>query len=139
MSRSGFQIGALFFLQLAVGLFFLIVGLEVLVYYNSAAGQFGAGMSRLFGNATYVIQIIIGVIELASGIVILVSLFLPVRYSVLDIAVLVVFILWIVRIIFVYFVSRRVFDPTVLTWFREIALDIIVLIGIWMVKERYVE
>jgi hypothetical protein len=138
MSRSGLKIGALFLLQLAVGLFFLIVGLEVLIYYNSAAGQL-EGLSRLFGSATYVIQIIIGVIELVSGIVILGALFLPVQFSMLNIAVLVVFILWIVRIIFVYFVSRRVFDPTVLTWLREVALDIIVLIGIWIVRERYAD
>jgi hypothetical protein len=137
MTRPGTtNMGSLFFLQIMTGVFFIIVGLQVLLDFNSTGGQITMGISRMFGRLDYVIQITIAVLELLSGIVIIAALFVSVRESMVRLAMLIIIVIWAARMVYVYFIAREVFKPAVLTWLKDISLDGIILMALWLLRSR---
>ncbi len=69
--------GSFFLLQVAVGLFFLLMGLQGLINYDSNINQAARFVNDLFGINTNIINISISIGDLISGIIILGVLFIP--------------------------------------------------------------
>jgi hypothetical protein len=136
MSRTN-TIDSLFFVQLIVGAFFLILGLEAITFGNSAAGQVTNFFNNLSGNSKGIVDVVIAVVEIVSGAFIILALILPFKKPVFNFATFVIFALWAIRIVYVYFVSVKVFTPSTLTWLRGISLDGLVLVSVWVINKRF--
>ncbi len=128
--------GSLMILQLALGVFFILIGLEVLIYYNSTVGQIVSGFSNLFGGSKQVIESVIAVIEIVAGAVLILTLFVPMGRGAFNFLVLLIFILWAAKIVYNDFIVKTVFQPNWLTWCKELALDVIVLVGVWATRAK---
>lgn len=122
-------------LQLALALFFGITGLVYLLNYNSMGAEIGRMFGKLFGkNQTLIL--ITAIIQLISGIILLVGLFAPIDTKYMFIAALAILILWGVQIVMTHFMNNFM-KPDFLPWLQKLSLDIIILAGIWGVSTRY--
>jgi hypothetical protein len=128
--------GSFFLLQIAVGLFFLLMGLQGLINYDSYGNQATRFVNDLFGNNNNIINIIVSIGALISGIIILGGLFIPFRNSTLMIATLLVFIFWALKIVYFYVVNNLL-EPDVITWLQRLSLDCVVLMSIWIINRKY--
>jgi len=123
-------------LQLALGVFFILIGLEVLLYYNSTVVQLVSGFSNIFGGSKQVVESVIAVIEIVAGAILILTLFVPMGRGIFNFIVLLIFILWVAKVVYSDFILKEVFQPNWLTWLKELALDIIVAIGIWVTRAK---
>jgi hypothetical protein len=128
--------GSLMILQLALGVFFILIGLEVLMYGQSGIGQILNGIANAFGDTKHVIDTIIAIAEIVCGAILILALFIPMGSGAFNFLVMLIFILWIGRIVYFDFIAKAVFQPNWLTWLKELALDIIVAIGIWVTRTK---
>ena len=128
--------GSFFLLQIAVGLFFLLMGLQGLINYDSYGSQATRFVNDLFGNNNNVINIIVSIGAFVSGIIILGGLFIPLKNSTLMIATLVVFIFWALKIAYFY-VANNLLEPDVITWLQNLSLDCVILMSVWIINRKY--
>ncbi len=135
MSAKKYQ-GSYFLLQIAVGIFFLLLGLQGIMHYNSDISGLGRALAKTFGGKVNYISITIAVLELISGVIILGGLFVPMKNSTLMIASLAVFIFWAVRIAYSFFVNNFT-EPDLLTWLQSLSLDCVVLMSVWIIQRKY--
>ncbi len=135
MSAKKYQ-GSYFLLQIAVGIFFLLLGLQGIMHYNSDISGLGRALAKTFGGKVNYISITIAVLELISGVIILGGLFVPMKNSTLMIASLAVFIFWAVRIAYFFFVNNFT-EPDLLTWLQRLSLDCVVLMSVWIIQRKY--
>ncbi len=135
MSTKRYQ-GSYFLLQIAVGLFFLLLGLQGIMHYNSDISGAGRAIAKVLGGKASYISITIAVLELISGVIILGGLFVPMKNSTLMIASLVVFVFWAVRIAYLFFVNNFT-EPDLLIWLQKLSLDCVVLMSVWIIHRKY--
>ncbi len=128
--------GSYFLLQIAVGVFFLFLGLRGVMHYNSDVSGLGRALARTFGGKTLYIAVTIAVLELLSGIVILGGLFVPMKNSTLMIASFAVFVFWAVNIVYFFFINNFA-EPDLFLWIQRLALDCVVLMSIWIINRKY--
>ena len=128
--------GSFFLLQVAVGLFFLLMGLQGLINYDSNINQAARFVNDLFGSNTNIINISISIGALISGIIILGGLFIPLKNSTLMIATLVVFIFWALKIAYFY-VANNLLEPDLITWLHNLSLDCVILMSVWIINRKY--
>lgn len=136
-----------FVLQVALGLFFLVLGILSFIEYGSA----GSELKRTFGESQ-VIEVLVSVAFLICGLIMLSAIFIPVKTSTLQIAVLVVFVLWLILLVVNNFVlvdwsrmnvikaktdiaERRALGA-ILEWIRGFSMDLVMLCSIWVVRVR---
>ncbi len=136
MARTRISLDATLLMQIAVALFLISLGIIGIVYYNSRFSEWGRSIDRFFGRADNPINIIVAVAELVAGIIIAFALFTPVPGRAAWIASLVMVIVWIVKILWIYFLTS-IFDPTFIIWLNGLAVSLIVLIGLWVVNRKY--
>lgn len=130
--RSGARVNSLFWMQLAIGVFFITLGVAGLAEYNTALNQ----LARAFGGGSEFLEILIAVLELASGIVLVVALFTPISSRALFVACVVILVLWGLWIVYVHIVDNLA-EPNFLVWLNRLSLDVIPGIGVWMIASRY--
>ena len=128
--------GSFFLLQIAVGLFFLLMGLQGIINYDSYGSQATRFVNDLFDNNNNIINIIVSIGALISGVIILGGLFVPLKNSTLMIATLVVFIFWILKIAYFY-VANNLMEPDLLTWLQKMSLEFVVLMSVWIINRKY--
>lgn len=128
--------GSFFLLQVAVGLFFLLMGLQGLINYDSNINQAARFVNDLFGSNTNIINISISIGALISGIIILGGLFIPLKNSTLMIATLVIFIFWALKIAYFY-VANNLLEPDLITWLHNLSLDCVILMSVWIINRKY--
>ncbi|MDA3940170.1 MAG: hypothetical protein PF693_12840 [Spirochaetia bacterium] len=131
---SNRKAGSFFLLQVAVGLFFLLMGLQGIINYDSYGSQATRFVNDLFGNN--IINIIVSIGALVSGVIILGGLFIPLKNSTLMIATLVVFIFWALKIAYFY-IANNLMEPDLLTWLQNISLEFVVLMSVWIINRKY--
>ena len=145
MSRTN-SIDSLFFLQLFVGALFILLGIESITNNNSLLGQATAFIDKIFGNKQIepIVNIVLGVIEIVSGVIILGALILPFQKSVFSFITFIIFALLAIRIVYVYFFGTvHVLPPNasaneIFSWLKQIALDGLVLVSVWAINKRFV-
>lgn len=128
--------GSFFLLQIAVGLFFLLMGLKGIINYDSYGSQATRFVNDLFGNNNNIINIIVSIGALISGVIILGGLFIPLKNSTLMIATLVVFIFWALKIVYFY-VANNLMEPDLLTWLQNLSLQFVILMSVWIINRKY--
>lgn len=128
--------GSFFLLQIAVGLFFLLMGLQGIINYDSYGSQATRFVNDLFGNNNNIINIIVSIGALVSGVVILGGLFIPLKNSTLMIATLIVFIFWAIRIAYFY-IANNLMEPNLITWLQNLSLQFVVLMSVWIINRKY--
>ena len=136
MARTRTSLDATLLMQIAVALFLITLGIIGIVYYNSRFAEWGRSIDRFFGRADNPINIIVAIAELVAGIIIGLALFVPVTGKAAWIASLVMVIVWIVKILWIYFLNG-IFDPTFIIWLNGLSVALIVLIGLWVVNRKY--
>ncbi len=123
--------------QLALGLYLLVLGIQGITNYNSVLGKVG----RAFGNEfAAVINIIIAVLLLIGGIFLLLEFFVNLG-SISSLVLTILFIVWIVYIVYanIYlgFIARNFrFVPDFISWLKEFSLNLLVLAGLAQVRSR---
>ena len=136
MARSRTSLDATLLMQIAVALFLITLGIIGIVYFNSRFSEWGRSIDRFFGRADNPVNIIVAIAELVAGIIIGFALFVPVSGRAAWIASLVMVIVWIVKILWIYFLNS-IFDPTFIIWLNGLSVSLIVLIGLWVVNRKY--
>ena len=136
MARRSGTCTSLIILQIAVGLFFILIGIQGIESYNSSMSVVGRNLSEILGVRSDITEIIIAVLELVSGVIIMGALFAPVHGQTLRIATMIVFLFWLARVVLVYLPSGQLLEPNLLTWLKNLSLDMIVLIAIWSIGSR---
>ncbi len=124
-----------FILQIAVGVLFLLMGIAGITDYNSDFAELGRSASQAFGGDSGVLDIIIGIVELACGIVLIATVFAKVDKKLVKLAQLISMILWILLIVLLDILAPNFganrFDW--LFWGQTIVLHGIVLISIYSI------
>jgi hypothetical protein len=133
-SKAGFD--ASLILQIALVLFLVTLGIVGLTEYNSNLNQLGRSLNRLIGRADNPINLITAIAELVAGIIVGLALFVPVAGRTIWIASLVIAILWILKILWVFFFNN-IFEPDFVVWLNSLSADLIVLVGLWITGRRY--
>jgi uncharacterized membrane protein YphA (DoxX/SURF4 family) len=135
--RQVFDAGStLFILQIVVAAFLITLGLVGLIHWDSDPARFGRGLTRAFGGSNSPVALIVAIVELLAGIVVLAGAFTRVRSGLLYAATLVIAILWAIQII-VGFFARDIFEPDFWIWLNRLAMDLIVLLAIWLINRKY--
>lgn len=123
---------SMLFLQLSLALMFIAVGLVGIINYNSDLANFGRSVNKLFGQNNNIIPILFAVLELIAGVLLLASLFTVVPSGFLSIALLVIFIFWVVYIVMNFFLNGFA-EPDFLTWLSRVSPQLVILSGLWIV------
>jgi len=133
---SNRRTGSFFLLQVAVGLFFLLMGLQGIINYDSYGSQATRLFNNMFGNNNNIINIVVSIGALISGVIILGGLFIPLKSSTLMIATLIVFIFWALKIAYFYF-ANNLMEPNLITWLQNLSLQFVVLMSVWVINRKY--
>ncbi len=113
-------------IQIATGLYFTMNGLLGIMGYNSGANQFFNDVNKMFGKSNY-LPLIISIVFLISGIGLLTGIFVSGKNRIINFAV---FVLWIVYIIINYFTDNFM-EPDLLPWLKNLSVELIILAGLW--------
>ena len=123
------KISAMWLIQLFIGIFFTASALIVLTGNSGVANEIARGIGKMFGrNNTW--GFIIAVIQLISGILLLLNLFITTQPKLMFFASLIIFILWALNIFAIYFIDGFA-KPNFMVWIRDLALQLVVLSGLW--------
>jgi hypothetical protein len=123
-------------LQLVVALFLITLGIVGIINYNSDLNQFTRAVAKAFGGRDNVLNMVIAITELVSGIIIGGALFVSSSKNLLFLASFIVLALWIIRILYFFFLNN-IFEPDFLIWLNRLSLDLVVGASLWIVSRRY--
>ncbi|MBI9104642.1 MAG: hypothetical protein JEY99_19665 [Spirochaetales bacterium] len=127
--------GSVVFLQLALALMFITLGIAGITHYNSGGVEFLRGLNKAFGRTNDIIPIIMAVIELVAGVLLLINLFGIIPGKTASVLLLIVFIYWGFTIVMNFFVDN-LFEPDLLVWLGNISPQLVVLSALWIVFRR---
>ena len=146
MRRQNSGMTSLFFLQLAIAVFFLILGLQGIMYSVSQNSGFAREVARFFNPdfpAVQKTELIFGIFSLISGILLLLGLFRFGDSRLVIVSSVLIFIFWLVRLILMRFLTELVisngnisFQPDLATWLLNVSMDTIILCSIWTLARR---
>jgi uncharacterized membrane protein YphA (DoxX/SURF4 family) len=127
----------MFFVQLSLALMFIAIGVMGITNYNSDISQFGRSFSKLIGKNNDIVPVLFAVLELVSGILLLVSLFTGASGKFLSVALVIIFIFWAITIIMNYFMNG-LFEPDFIDWLSRVSPQLVILSALWLVSSsRY--
>ena len=127
--------GSVIFLQLALALMFIVLGISGITHYNSGGAEFLRGLNKAFGRANNIVPVLMAVVELVAGVLLLVSLAGIIPGKAASFLLLVIFIYWGFIIIMNYFVENM-FEPDLLVWLGNISPQLVVLASLWIIFRR---
>ena len=130
MGRSN-GLSPFFFLQISLGVYFGVLGIEGISGYSSR----GAQLLRLFGNND-ILNLLIAIVLLVAGIFLVGSLFAPIGGNLAPIIYIAVIIIWAIVIILTLFLNNSFLKPSFLTWLAELAWRVAILAGTWIVSRK---
>jgi uncharacterized membrane protein YphA (DoxX/SURF4 family) len=124
----------IFFLQLCLGIFFLVLGITDLTNYNHP--DFLSQVGRAFGkNET--LALVMAVVEIVMGAILALGLFLSASTDMTKLLGVVLFILWALYMVVAFFV-QDLLKPNLLTWLYRVSWNAVILISLWIVGRRYI-
>jgi uncharacterized membrane protein YphA (DoxX/SURF4 family) len=129
--KSLLTLSSTFFLQLALGVFFLVLGISNLMRHDSSLDE----LRRAFGRND-ALYIIMAVIEIVMGAVLVLGLFVSGSAELAKILSIALFIFWAVYM-FVAFLLQNFLEPSFLAWFYGLSWHFIILISLWIVGRKY--
>ena len=123
----------IFFLQLCLGVFFLVLGITDLTNYNHP--DLLSQVGRAFGkNET--LALAMAVVEIVMGAVLALGLFLSASADLTRLLGIALFLLWALYMVVAFFV-QDLLKPNLLTWLYRVSWNAVILISLWIVGRRY--
>ena len=132
---KGSSNSSVFFLQIAVAVFFLASGIVGIINYNSTGSELARAFGRLLGGGNSNLNLIIAILELISGGMLLIGSVVSFSGRSGFIAALIIFILWGVKIVYSH-VMYNFGQPDILVWIYRLSPDLVILAALWMVTKR---
>lgn len=132
MSRS---VDNRFFLQLALGVMFLALGILGISNYSSDLAQVGRALGNLFGSSSGTFTIVVSVIQLAAGIFLLIDLFAGISSGIVTLVQMVIFILFLINMLLRFFLNGFL-EPDFFPWLAAVGKESVILASIWVVRGR---
>ena len=146
MRRQNSGMTSLFFLQLAVAVFFLFLVLQGIMYSVSQNSGFAREVARFLNPDYPAVErtvLVFGIFSLFSGFLLLLGLFRFGDSRLVTISSILIFLFWLARLILVRFMAEVVifngnisFQPDLSTWLLNISMDTIILCSIWTLARR---
>ncbi|QEN09350.1 hypothetical protein EXM22_15700 [Oceanispirochaeta crateris] len=146
MQRQSKGFTSLFFLQLAIALFFLILGFQGIISNMSQNSGFAQQVARFLNAENPAVQkteLVMGIFSLVAGILLLLGLFRFGDFRLVVVSSVLIFIFWLTRLIMVRFMTELVirngnisFMPDFSTWLLAVSTDVIILCSIWTIARR---
>ena len=146
MRRQNSGMTSLFFLQLAVAIFFLILGLQGIMYSVSQNSGFAREVARFFNPeypAVKNIELVFGIFSLFSGFLLLLGLFRFGDSRLVTVSSVLIFLFWLIRLVIMRFMTELVvfngnisFQPDFSNWLLNVSMDTIILCSIWTLARR---
>jgi uncharacterized membrane protein YphA (DoxX/SURF4 family) len=130
------NLDTLFVLQILVAIFLVSLGLMGLVDYDSGWSQLHRDIDRAFGVIINPLTVIVAVVELVAGLLLLATLFVPVRTRWLYWTTLVIAITWAAWIVLDLFVNH-IFEPSFLAWLNQLADALVMFGALWLINRKY--
>jgi hypothetical protein len=130
--KSGISFSSLFFLQLSLGVFFLMLGIMGLGDYNSKSSEF----ARFFGRDD-TMRVVMSVVELVMGVILMLGLFMSVSADLTKVFSFALFGLWALYMIINLFLNDTFLEPNTVVWLYNISWHAVILVGLWVVGRRY--
>jgi hypothetical protein len=128
--RTGISLSSVFFLQLALGLFFLSLGILGLVSHDSSWSE----LRRAFGRNDSM-ELIISIAELVAGGILILGLFVSIAGDTQRIVSLCLFGLWALYLVVTYFMNGFA-EPDFAPWLYEVSMRAVILVGLWVIGRR---
>lgn len=122
------RLGAMFFMQIFIAMFFIASAIIILANYNSAGDKIIRGMNHLFGKSN-TLTTVVAVVELIAGVILLLDLFVPMPGRTMFIAIMSILILWGINIVMLYIVND-LFKPNFFAWIKEISFQLVIFAGL---------
>jgi uncharacterized membrane protein YphA (DoxX/SURF4 family) len=129
--KAGFTLGSIVLLQLALGVFFLVLGISNLGNYDSSLSE----LKRAFGKDD-TLSLVTAIAELVMGAILLLGLFMSVSADMAKVFSIALFALWALYMIMA-FLAKDFLEPNFLTWLYRVSWHSVILISIWIVGRRY--
>lgn len=123
-------------LSIALGVFFLVAGIYGIAGTTGTMSELERGINKLLGQSdNTAITLVISVLEIISGAIMLLAPFGVLQRGILNVAVILVFVFWGVNTGLEFFVYGEPFEPSTLAWLKGLALNLVVLLAVWQVRE----
>ncbi len=126
-------------LQIVLAVFFIILGVEGLVFKSSDITSVGAALASIIGGKVQIYVIILSVIEIVCGVVLLSSLFAPIGSGFINVSIIIAFVLWALVIVFKDFIGSNLASKStyqLIIWIRKVVVDVIILMSVWLIRIR---
>lgn len=146
MRRQNTGLTSIFFLQLAIALFFLILGVQGIINNMSQNSGFAREVAKFLNAENPAVQkteLTMGIISLVAGLLLLLGLFRFGDSRLVVISSVLIFIFWLTRLVMVRFMTELVirngnvtFYPEFSTWLLAVSTDVIILCSIWTIARR---
>ena len=130
--RNTLSLSSSFFLQLSLGVFFLMLGIMGLGNYSTRLSE----VARFFGRDD-TMRVVMSVLEILMGSVLLLGLFFPVSSTLARILALVLFVLWGLYMVITFVLDGRLLEPNAVVWSYNLSWHAVILVGLWVVGSKY--
>ena len=130
--KASASISSLFFLQLCLGVFFVMLGIMGLGDYNTKFSE----VARFFGRDD-TMRIVMSVVELVMGIILVLGLFMSVSADLTKVFTFALFGLWALYLVINFFLNDSFLEPNTVVWLFNISWHAVILVGLWVVGRRY--
>jgi len=129
--KSGFSVSSAFFLQLSLGVFFVMLGYLGIKNHDSTFSEIGRALGR-----DDTMNLVMAIIEMGMGAVLVLGLFIAVSSGLSRLISVALFILWAFYMALAYFVND-LGKPEWTTWLYNVSWHTIILVSLWMVGRKY--
>lgn len=131
--KSGISVSSAFFLQLSLGVFFVMLGYLGIENHESTMSAVG----RFFGRDD-TMRYVMAIIEIAMGAVLVLGLFISVSSGLSRLISVALFILWAFYMALTFFVND-LGKPDWASWLYKVSWNAIILVSLWMVGRKYMD
>ncbi len=123
-------------LTLALGVFFLILGIQGIQQYNAPGSDLARGIGELFGRGnTGFLTLAFGILNLISGAILILWPVNLLSSGLKNLALILVFVFWLVNIVFDFILNGN-FTPDNLGWYKNLAQSLIILSSLWLIRTQ---
>jgi hypothetical protein len=132
--KKAISLSSIFFLQLCLGVFFLMLGIVGLGHYNSKLSE----VARFFGRDD-TMSVVMSVIELVMGGILILGLFVRISGSLAKVFSIALFVLWAIYMFINFFMNKSFLEPSEVVWLYNFSWNAIILVSLWVVGKKYME
>ena len=127
-SKSLFS--SIFFLQLALGVFFIVLGVS-----DVSSGDHSLNpLTRVFGS-NQILAVLPAIVEIVMGAILVLGLFMQLANGITGFLGVTLFVLWAAYIVLAFFIDSFL-KPGFLTWLYRLSWHCVILASLWIVGKK---